>query len=101
MSDEAAWGFTPPPFRPEEALQRLRRELRELGLSEREGCFERRGLRIARPALAEGLLRVDTVQRPVRGSPQWQSRTLSSAAELRDYVSDLKKKLAQWSDHDD
>lgn len=101
MSDEAAWGFAPPPFRPEEALQRLRRDLRELGLAEREGCFERRGLRIARPVLAEGLLRIDTVQRPVRSSPQWQPRTLHSMADVRDYLTDLKKKLAQWSDHDD
>jgi hypothetical protein len=46
MSDDV--GFAPPPFQPEEALQRLRRELRELGLSEREGVFERRGLAIAR-----------------------------------------------------
>jgi hypothetical protein len=101
MSDDAAWGFAPPPFQPEEALQRLRRELRGLGLAEREGCFERGGLRVARPSLAEGLLRVDTVQRPVRGSPQWQARTLRSSADVRDYVSDLKKKLAHWSDHDD
>ena len=40
--------FAPPPFKPDEALQRLKRELRELGLAEREGVFERRGLAIAR-----------------------------------------------------
>ena len=47
MSDEG-WGFAPPPFKPDEALQRLRRDLREAGLLEREGAFERRGLLIAR-----------------------------------------------------
>ena len=35
MSEE--FGFAPPPFKPDEALQKLRRELRELGLTEREG----------------------------------------------------------------
>ena len=45
---EQAWGFAPPPFDPDEALLRLRREWRELGLAEREGAFERRGVKIAR-----------------------------------------------------
>ena len=38
MSDDSA-GFAPPPFKPDEALQRARRELRGLGLTEREGRF--------------------------------------------------------------
>ena len=41
MTDDI--GFAPPPFKPDEALLRLQRELRDLGLSEREGVFERRG----------------------------------------------------------
>ncbi|MEK0416600.1 MAG: hypothetical protein RI949_606, partial [Pseudomonadota bacterium] len=45
MSDsQDAWGFAPPPFNAEQALQRLKRDLRELGLAEREGVFEKRGL---------------------------------------------------------
>ena len=51
--------FAPPPFKPDEALQRARRDLRELGLAEREGVFERRGQAIARVAIdgAAGALR--------------------------------------------
>ena len=41
MSED--WGFALPAFKPEEALQRLRRDLRELGLVERAGVFEQRG----------------------------------------------------------
>jgi hypothetical protein len=55
MSDEG-WGFAPSPFKPDEALQRLRRDLREAGLAEREGCFERRGLAIARLAVDSGVI---------------------------------------------
>jgi hypothetical protein len=100
MSQES-WGFAPPAFQPEEALQRLRRELREMGLSEREGSFERRGVRIARLQLVEDLLRAEVVRRPSRSSPEWTARTLKSGADVRDFSSDLKKKLAQWSDTDD
>ena len=58
------FGFAPPPFKPEEALQRLRRDLRELGLSEREGVFERRGLAIARVRVDGAQLAAALVERP-------------------------------------
>ena len=54
MSEE--WGFAPPPFKPDEAAQRLRRELRELGLSERGGAWERRGQALARVVSEDGVL---------------------------------------------
>ena len=98
---EASWGFAPPAFQPEEALQRLRRELREAGLAEREGTFERRGLRIARLRIADGALHAEVVRRPSRSSPEWNARTLKSSADVRDFAADLKKKLARWSDTDD
>jgi hypothetical protein len=100
MSDEG-WGFAPPPFKPDEALQRLRRDLREAGLLEREGAFERRGLLIARVAVDGLALEARTVKRPSRTGPEWQARTLRSSADVRDYVAELKKKLAGWSDRDD
>jgi len=62
-------GFAPPPFKPDEALARLKRELRELGLAEREGVFERRGLAIAR-------LRIDV------GTPVQQKRNRVEVAGL-------------------
>lgn len=100
MSEE--WGFAPPPFKPDEALQRLRRDLREAGLTEREGRFERRGSVIARAAVAAGAIEAAVVEQPSRGSPQWQpTRTLKSSAELRDFVIHLKKQLSAWSDDDE
>ena len=98
MSDNP--GFAAPPFKPDEALQKLRRDLRELGLTDREGRFERRGTAIARAAVAAGTLRAARVKRPSRTSPEWQERELHSSADLRDFVADLKKQLAAWSDSD-
>lgn len=94
-------GFAPPPFRPDDALQRLCRDLRELGLAEREGLFERRGTAIARVRVDGDALAAARVKRPSRSSPEWQPRVLRSGADVRDFVADLKRQLAAWSDRDD
>ena len=99
MSEE--FGFAPPPFKPDEALQKLRRELRELGLTEREGRFERRGSLIARAAVEGDALRAARVKRPERSSPEWIEKVLRNGADLRSFVADLTTQLALWSDRDD
>jgi hypothetical protein len=101
MTADDGFAFAPPPFKTDEALQRLQRDLRELGLTAREGRFERRGVAIARAALADGALHFSVVKRPSRNSPEWTTRTLASSAAVRDAVADLKRKLAAWSDTDD
>jgi hypothetical protein len=100
MSDES-FGFAPPPFDAAAALQRLKRELLELGLQEREGVFERRGLAIARFGLDGTRLVAARVKRPARTGPDWLSRELTSTADTRDFAADLKRALAIWSDRDD
>jgi hypothetical protein len=99
MTEE--WGFAPPPFKPDEALQQLKRELRALGLVEREGRFERKGTPIAKAVVAGDGLDAARVKRPSRNSPEWAPKRLHSSAQVRDFVADLKKQLAQWSDSDD
>jgi hypothetical protein len=99
MAEE--WGFAPPPFQPAEALQRLKRDWRDLGLTEREGRFERGGVAIARAVVEGDHINAAVVRRPSRSSPEWQPRTLRSAADLRDLTAQLKKKLTEWSDRDD
>ena len=99
MSDD--FGFALPPFKPDEALQALRRELRALGLTAREGLFERRGSVIARAVVDGAMIRAARVRRPPRSSPEWLDKPLRSSADVRDFVADLKKQLAQWSDSDD
>ena len=101
MSEDDLGGFAPPPFKPDEALHKLKRDLRELGLTEREGRFERRGVSIAKAAVDGAAIQAAVVKRPSRNSPEWQARTLASGAAVRDFVADLKKKLASWSDRDD
>ena len=99
MSDD--FGFAPPAFKPDEALHKLQRELRELGLTERAGRFERRGRAIARAVIDGTVIRAARVKRPSRSSPEWLDKVLRSSADARDFVADLKQQLAQWSDRDD
>ena len=101
MSIDDTPGFALPAFKPEESLQKLKRDLRDLGLVEREGRFERRGSLIARAAVDGATLRAARVKRPSRTSPEWAEKLLRSSADVRDFVADLKKQLAQWSDRDD
>ena len=98
---EADWGFAPSPFEPPEALQRLRRALRELGLQEREGLWERRGVTLVRLVLQSDAIEASRVKKPSRSSPEWVLRSLRSSADERDFTGDLKKQLAHWSDDHD
>lgn len=99
MSDEN-WGFALPAFKADEALQKLRRDLRELGLTEREGRFERRGTDIARAAVDGSTLKVAIVKRPAR-TPEWNEKTVKDSAQLRDFLALVKKNLSGWSDADE
>ncbi|WP_269629961.1 hypothetical protein [Pelomonas sp. BJYL3] len=99
MSD-GNWGFALPAFKPDEALQKLRRDLRELGLTEREGRFERRGTAIARAAVDGSTLKVAIVKRPAR-TPEWIEKTVKDSAQLRDFLALVKKNLSGWSDADE
>ncbi len=99
MSNEP--GFAAPLFKADEGLQRLRRELRDLGLAEREGVFQRRGLAIARAAVDGVYIAAAIVRRPSRTGVQWQAQTLKHNADVRDFVVALKKALQQWGDRDD
>ena len=95
------FGFAPPPFVPDETLQKLQRDLRDLGLTEREGRFERRGTAIARAVIDGAVIRAARVKRPSHSSPEWIDKVLRSSADARDFVADLRKQLAHWSDRDD
>ena len=99
MSDD--FGFAAPLFKADEALINLTRNLRDLDLTARAGLFERRGLAIARAVVDGNTLVAARVKRPSRTSPEWLPKTLCSSADVRDFLTDLKKQLAQWSDRDD
>ena len=99
MSDDL--GLDAQPFDAAQALLKLQRGLRDLGLIERAGSFERRGVAMARAVIDGMTICAAKVKRPSRNSPEWAERVLRNSADARDFVADLKKQLAQWSDRDD
>jgi hypothetical protein len=94
MSDELG-GFAPPSFKPEEALQQLKRALRELRLAERGKGFELRG----KPVLE---LKVEAAQisariaRRLALTPEWDAVSVKSTTEQRKLLDEVKKRLARW-----
>lgn len=97
MSDDL---FAPPPFQPDAALQRMRTDLRALGLIERAGVFELRAMPAVRLAVDGATVKAELVKQLMR-SPTWQAHVLSQSSQQRDFVTLVKKKLQAWSDRDD
>ncbi|WP_428417136.1 hypothetical protein [Methylibium sp.] len=92
--------FAPPPFKAEEALAGLKRQLREWRLVEREGRFELQGRAIAELRLDGGAIHARTVRKPAM-SPQWDETRLWSSADVRRFGDALRRQLAHWADRDD
>jgi len=98
--DDFGFDIPQPPFSPDDALVRLRRELRDVGLAERADAFERRGQPLVRATVADDGLRVGLVKRPAR-TPEWTDKTITSSAALRDFITHAKRELERWNDRDD
>jgi hypothetical protein len=94
-------GWAVPAFKAADALQRLKRDLRELGLTERGGVWERKGVAVAKAVVDGAVIAAARVKKPSRNSPEWMPKSLATSANARDFVADLKQQLAQWSDSDD
>lgn len=108
MSDELGDFFALPPFKADEALVQLRRQLKELKLQEQPGStphrFALKGVVVAelqvaaataeapKPALAAAV-----VKRPLQ-RPEWVRQQLDSRDAVRKWFDALKRQVANWSD---
>lgn len=99
--------FALPPFKADEALVQLRRQLRELKLLEQSGGGPSRwalkGLPVVELALAEAptkpAILAGLVKRPSQ-RPEWTRSTLDSSAAVRQWLDGLKRQLPRWADED-
>lgn len=104
---EPADFFALPPFKADEALVQLRRQLRDLKLLEQSGGGPSRwtlkGLTVAELALAEApakpAILASVVKRPSQ-RPEWTRSTLDSSAAVRQWLDGLKRQLPRWADED-
>ena len=98
MSEED-FGVAPPPFKPEEALQSLKRTLRDLKLAERGNAFELRGKRVLDIRTEADALHV-RIARKLALTPEWDAFGVRNAKEQRKLLDDVKKRLARWAHED-
>jgi hypothetical protein len=94
MSDDLS-GFAPPPFKPADALEQLRRSLRGLQLAERGNGFELRGKRVVE-LQAEATAIDARIARKLALTPEWDRLVVRSAPDQRKLVDEIKKRLARW-----
>lgn len=107
MSDEPSDFFALPPFKADEALVKLRRDLRELKPLVEKGTgslvrFEWKSLPAVELSLAQGdkpALAVALAKRPSQ-RPEWGKHTLTSSAEVRKWLDEVKRSLKRWDDED-
>ena len=92
---EDDFGFAPPPFKPEEALTQLKRQLRDLKLAERGHGFEQRSKRVAELQV-EGEVIAARIARKLALTPEWDKQTIHSADAQRKWLSELKKRMERW-----
>jgi hypothetical protein len=100
MSPDDDFGFAPPPFNAEHALAQMKRALRDHKLAERGPGFELRGKRVAELVMADGAIDARLARR-LALTPEWDRRTLKNAAEQRQWLDELKKRLARWESGED
>lgn len=93
------FGFAPPPFHAENALQQLQRSLRDLKLSARGPAFELRGKRVVELALDGAVLNAK-LARKLALTPEFDRFTVADASAQRKLLDEVKKRLARWEQED-
>ncbi len=108
LGDDLGDFFALPPFKADEALVKLRRDLKALKLTERgtpaQPRFDWKGLPVVELDLADASSGkpaiVAAVAKNTSSRPQWERQTLSSSADVRKWLDGLRRKLQQWGDDD-
>ncbi len=93
---ESEFGFNPPPFDAPGALVSLKRQLRDLKLSERGARFELKGRAVVELAAADDHIDARLAKR-ARQVPEWTPHKMRSSAEVRDFIEQVRRTLARWS----
>jgi hypothetical protein len=95
VSDEDLGGFAPPPFKPEDALQQIKRALRDMKLTERGNAFELRGKRVLELAVEGPQIQV-RMARKLALTPEWERRSVQASGDQRKLIDEVKKRLTRW-----
>ncbi len=92
-------GFAPPPFNAEHALQQMKRALRDSKLAERGPGFELRGRRLAELVVTGAGIDAKLARKPAL-TPAWDRSTLTTSADQRRWLDELRRRLQRWESED-
>ncbi len=95
MSDNDQ-GFVPPPFDAAGAMVPLKRQLRDLKLSERGARFELKARAVVELSAAGDHIDARLAKRASQ-VPEWTQHKLRSSADVRGFVEQVKRTLTRWS----
>ncbi|RZJ10379.1 MAG: hypothetical protein EOP39_08870 [Rubrivivax sp.] len=97
MSDDV-WDIAPPPFNAESALQTMKRFARDQRALAERGEGWMLGADVVLKLTADGAtVKMQLARRPAR-TPEWDTFTLKSAAEMRKLQDEIKRRLTRWKD---
>jgi hypothetical protein len=99
MNDENDF-FALPAFKADEALLKLKRDLRDLRqLAERDGgrLFTLQGQSVLELAVEGGQVLAKLAKRAAQ-RPEWDSWTCKSSADMRRLQDEIKKRLVRWTE---
>ncbi len=111
MADDLSDFFALPPFKADEALVTLRRNVRDIKLLTEKvngavATFHLRQLPVVEMNLTPGMsasgqpaIVLKQAKRPSH-RPEWQTHTLASSAEVRKWLDQLKLSVKRWDDED-
>jgi len=90
-----------PAFKPDEALQQLKRSLRDLRtLAERGNGFELKGQPVITLVAGEQAIEATLAKRPSRSSVDWDRFTLATSPDVRKFGDEVKRRLARWTEEE-
>jgi hypothetical protein len=102
MSDDLGDFFALPAFKPDEALVKLRRDLRDRKPLQEQGSgavvrFALKGVVVVELSVAEGAIACAVAKR-LSQRPEWQRSTLKSSADVRKALDAIGLQLKRWED---
>ena len=100
VSDDNEFGFSLPAFDAGNALQQMRRALRDMRLAERGDTFELAGRKVVQLAREDGSVTARIARRPTTGSPEWDRQSVRSGADQRRLLDEVKRRLERWQRED-
>lgn len=104
--DDLGAFFALPPFKADEALVKLRRDLRELRALSEKGAgaqlrWDWKGHAAVELALSDdGKAIAAGLAKQPSSRPQWHRRQIASSGDARQWLDELKRALKRWDDED-